>query len=252
MYPFSQPYSSLMNSFHLYLALTLLLSKCLANMCSSEIGLSYSGFKVVQVDQFSLFPPSRTHQMLLCHCVNGQIRHSKRFDLDSTSIFKSPLCFLNTDLQPRSKQFPSKTNLDSTLSSLFGTKNPNNTWLNFVPATNSEIPPPNVCYWLARRNLYARLNLNIYVPHTFLGGFYQCKGSQKECRVDKYSISAPLVADDPRKHRYTFEKSSIRFARYTNFLKTASQLEKSVIEMTFSWDSWEKEVKINENYTLRV
>lgn len=255
LFPFESPIfaakTTLMIFFHYQLAFTLLLSQCFAQLCSSEIGPSYSGFKVVQIDRFSLYPLSKTHQVLLCHCVHGQLRHSKRFDLDSSSIFKTSLCFLDNDpLSP--KQFAPQPGLGTTFTSLLSVPNQNNTWLGFFPETKPKDDSQNVCYRLARRNLYSRLSLNIYVPHTYIGGFYECKGLQEQCPVDNFSMIAPLVADDPTNHWYFFESNLVGFVRYTQFLKTASQLETNVLFKSFLMESWEQLVDINESYTLRV
>lgn len=245
-----------------YLIGTLLVSKALAlaHVCSSDLGLSYTGYKVLLVDLFSFYSPSRTHHVMVCHCVNGRLRRSKQFDLNTKDVFRSDLCLLNDEqslLPPEalsskspgvsSNSAPAVKAVVASISSLFGLRM-NGTWLtSFFPVTESDTLTPELCYKIARRKRYAWLGVNFFIPYTFVGGFYQCQGTKDTCNPKRFSLVAPLIADDSRVHWNTLEK--YRVVRYTQFLKTASELEKNILYSQALFGSWANQVDINENYT---
>lgn len=212
-----------------------------AQICFSEWG-SYSGLKFVYVDRLSVYPLGRTHELMIANCTRGKLVNTKSFDLGEqrNNVFRESFCF-GEDPQPEERNnspvfLPALSLLSKQLAQLNSSGLIN--YFHFIPTPQQKVTP--VCYRLARRRVYAMLNLRVFVPHTFLGAVFQCSGEPGTCKSKDYTAAESLVADDPLRYWYSMETSRFSVVHYTPFMKTRPLTSSDTLKM--------EKVDINEHY----
>lgn len=224
-----------------------------SQFCSS-LG-DFSGFRVFQVDSVSLYPLKRTHHIMLCKCKNGKISRLKSFEIDSTgSFFNHELCFETND--PKVSTFGTQSlNKPTTLAlaPIFGKKlanlfkygNPNSR-----DSIDTEIVRPiRTCYKLARRRLYASLNLRFFLPITFVGNIFACETRNSgTCHIDQFENVGILIADDPRGHWYGSSLNPTTFNHFTPCLRTPTKWENKTHFSLILGQLTRLEVNVEEMY----
>lgn len=215
-----------------------------AGVCSLGMDSSYTGMKLVQTAKFSVAKFTRTDLVLLCQCINGKLVRSQDFELTSqSSVFQTILCF--EGINPASHDLTNSVKAaKSSLKSILKLDLANLEKLQLASADHRE------CYKVARRRIYARLNLRFFMPHTFTGGLYKCIPSRSTgtCQREDFTSVGPLVAEDPRKRWYTVERNPLRLFHHNLFLRTASSWEFNMVYNKLIGGQWESQVDAEENY----
>lgn len=115
--------------------------------------------------------------------------------------------------------------------------------------SKSKTPAAAECFKVARRRIYAKLNLSFFVPHTFLGGIFKCTPNKSGfCSPNNYTNVGAIIAEDPRKYWYGFERKPSVLIHHNLFLRTASPWEMNMVYNKVFNGPWNKQIDVDENY----
>lgn len=241
-----------------------------ANICSTpKSTFRFSGFKFTRT--YHISPMSLTSQafLVITHCTKGVEDYENILPMDSNpeALFNKTICLSHSNPQSQvSLKGVAKTEniwtlvetmLDQKLLKLTkkariqykGTSENRNIQASYHPT------PDFSCFKLARRRHYALLNLQYYIPYTFVGGIFGCKLSiedkaqafknlNQEVACDTSVPLHPLIADDPSRYWISLQTFPLEIIHLIPYLKTTS-----------SWDirfgeTWAANLNGSEDYSF--
>lgn len=248
-------------------------------LCSNSLELiPFSGYKVHLQYVWDIYDMLVAKQLRFSHCHHGNPLSSTVVPLNDTkSIWNSTFCLPAPQTLLQSLLGSWSTSFDS----LIG-------WTK--PRRKDRLSPPELgqdktsttekkhllerassrlqCFKMARRKKYARSKLDIFVPHSFVGGLYACgittgRNDMNQFQptdilrpIDMYCDEllsfplAPLIADFNTKQWFRFLKSVLNpiITQSVPFLKTASRFHLLSSSRETPRGQWSTQLKVNEDY----
>lgn len=200
--------------------LFLLVNLSLAKVCSSEGIVPFTGFKFTRTYRISMYPMTGERALVITQCKKGRA------------------------ISSRTVEITSETDLD--FDTVFGFRFDDPRLLNHSgPTVQLQVSQQ---YKIARRRLYAKLNLVYFLPYTFVGGLFRCEeapaNSIDPCDPERSVPVGPLVADDSSKHWVSILTRPMGIVHNVPYLRTASRWDPRFPRLI----AWESAVDVNEKY----
>lgn len=214
------PLLSIMSVCRHFVVLLLLVNFSLAKVCSSEGIVPFTGFKFTRTYRISVYPITGQRALVITQCKKGRAISSRTVEI-------------NTDK-------------DLDFDTVFGFRFDDPRRLNHSgPTVQLQVSQQ---YKIARRRLYAKLNLVYFLPYTFVGGLFQCEETSPDtinpCDPEKSVPVGPLVADDSSKHWISLLRHPMGIIHNVPYLRTASRWDPRFPRLI----AWESAVDVNEKY----
>lgn len=214
------PLLSTMSVCRHFVVLLLLVNFSLAKVCSSEGIVPFTGFKFTRTYRISVYPMTGQRAIVVTQCKTGRAILSRTIEINSEK--------------------------DLDFDTVFGFRFDDPRLLNHSgPTVQLQVSQQ---FKIARRRLYAKLNLVYFLPYTFVGGLFRCEESLADtidpCDPAKSVPVGPLVADDSSKHWMSLLRHPLGIAHNVPYLRTASRWDPRFPRLI----AWETAVDVNENY----
>lgn len=205
---------------HIFL-FCLFVNVSLAKVCSSEGIVPFTGFKFTRTYRVSVYPLTSQRALLITQCEKGKAISSRTVEIQSDR--------------------------DIDFNTVFGFKFDNPRLLNYS-GTTVQLQVSQK-YKIARRRLYAKLNLVYFLPYTFVGGLFHCEETSSSkhrelCDPEHATPVSPLVADDSSKHWMSLLMRPVGVVHNVPYLRTASRWDPRFPKLI----AWESAVNVNEKY----
>lgn len=265
--------------------LMLLLVVCMGmkhdqGLCASKNSMvPFSGFKVHIQYRWELYHLSVSKQLRLSHCCHGKVVSTTVIPLaHGSNLWNSSFCFVKPIVPTLA--IASGTSILDTLGSIVGHKLEQltkETYFLFAKdvilqadpdKTTLDTTPKHIqCFKMARRKKYAKSTIDVFVPHSYIGGLYACGINSDQlsqtfnpmklvsplqimCNESLSIPMTPLIADDSTKQWVKFTKSLLKPVIVQNipFLKSPSPFNPLFSASDMPSGKWAAELKVNEDY----
>lgn len=245
-------------------------------LCASNTLVPFSGFKVHLQYRWELYHVSVSKQLRLSHCRHGKVVSTTVVPLAyGSNLWINSFCFVKNVAPAFS--VASGSSILETLGSMVGHKLEQLTkeaYLLFTKGGGVLLDNPTLdskhlqCFKMARRKKYAKSTIDVFVPHSYIGGLYACgidtdllsdtsrpqdivSPLQILCNESLSIPIAPLISDDGTKQWIKFTKSLLQPVIVQNipFLKSPSPFNPLFSISDMPSGKWAAELKVNEDYS---